>query len=97
MWRKLTGFPETLSLMRHADLKLAGCVRTSPSLLECSIAMSHTNISQVVMTATGGLMGGQQIFRKDESSTGCVIKYSEQLEIRCTDYISVFPAIPEDW
>lgn len=42
-------------------------------------------------------MGGQQIFRKDESSTGCVIKYSEQLEIRCTDYISVFPAIPEDW
>ena len=46
------------------------------------------------MTATGGLMGGQQIFRKDESSTGCVIKQSIQRETRYTDYIFTIPSYP---
>jgi len=42
-------------------------------------------------------MGGQQIFRHDESAGGCVIKYSGRREIRYTDDIlALFPDTLED-
>lgn len=59
---------------------------------------SFTKHFQVVMAATGGLMGGQQIFRHDESLRGYVIKNSGQCEIRYTDdFLSPCLAILEDW
>lgn len=73
------------SIVIHADIKfLPECVSAyfaGPS------DYHYAKLSQVVMTATAGLMAGQQIFRQDESSAGYAIKQPKQRDICRTNEV----------